>query len=68
MSISRLSKQQLFAAVTAAAFVPVAASLALIYFLPVATQLRFLAWLAAGMVVYFGYAARRNRAVTETPG
>jgi APA family basic amino acid/polyamine antiporter len=41
---------------------------ALIYFLPVATQLRFLAWLAAGMVVYFGYAARRNRAVTETPG
>ena len=34
MSISRLSKQQLFAAVTAAAFVPGAASLALIYFLP----------------------------------
>ncbi|HYM16980.1 MAG TPA: amino acid permease [Micropepsaceae bacterium] len=40
---------------------------ALIYFLPVATQLRFLAWLAVGMVVYFGYAARRNRAVAETP-
>ncbi len=39
---------------------------ALIYFLPLATQLRFLVWLGLGLVVYFGYAARRKRAVAET--
>ena len=40
---------------------------ALLSFLPLVTLLRFAAYLAAGVVVYFGYAARRNRAVRQTP-
>jgi APA family basic amino acid/polyamine antiporter len=35
---------------------------ALLSFLPLVTLLRFALYLAAGVVVYFGYAARRNRA------
>jgi APA family basic amino acid/polyamine antiporter len=38
---------------------------ALIAFLPVATQLRFLLWLVVGMMVYFGYAARRGRSLSR---
>jgi APA family basic amino acid/polyamine antiporter len=41
---------------------------ALITFLPVATLLRFALYLAIGVAVYFGYAARRSRAASETPG
>jgi basic amino acid/polyamine antiporter, APA family len=32
--------------------------------LPLATWIRFLAWLAAGLVIYFAYSARRSRLVT----
>jgi APA family basic amino acid/polyamine antiporter len=35
---------------------------ALLSFLPLVTLLRFAVYLAAGIVVYFAYAARRNRA------
>ena len=41
---------------------------ALITFLPVATLLRFALYLAIGVAVYFGYAARRSRVIAgETP-
>jgi len=38
---------------------------ALLSFLPLATLMRFVVWLGLGVVVYFAYAARRNRAATE---
>ena len=38
---------------------------ALLSFLPLVTLLRFGAWLALGVVVYFAYAARRSSAATE---
>ncbi len=34
---------------------------ALIAFLPAVTHLRFLLWLAAGMVIYFGYSMRNSK-------
>ena len=34
---------------------------ALIAFLPAVTHLRFVLWLAAGMVIYFGYSMRNSR-------
>jgi len=37
--------------------------LALLLFLPLATLLRFVAWLGVGLIVYFIYAARRPRPV-----
>jgi APA family basic amino acid/polyamine antiporter len=37
------------------------ACLALLSFLPLATLMRFAIWIALGLVMYFGYAARRNR-------
>jgi APA family basic amino acid/polyamine antiporter len=37
------------------------ACLALLSFLPPVTLMRFALWIALGLVVYFGYAARRNR-------
>jgi APA family basic amino acid/polyamine antiporter len=40
--------------------------LALLSFLPLATLFRFALWLGLGVVVYFAYAARRNRAAVET--
>ena len=41
--------------------------LALISFLPIATLQRFALWLAAGVVFYFLYAARRTGALTAAP-
>ena len=38
---------------------------ALLSVLPLATLMRFVVWLGLGVVVYFAYAARRNRAATE---
>lgn len=38
---------------------------ALLSFLPLVTLFRFALWLALGVVVYFAYAARRNRAAAE---
>ena len=43
----------------------VLASLYLMLNLPAATWLRFLIWMAVGFVVYFLYAARRSRLVTD---
>ena len=40
---------------------------ALITFLPVATLLRFLLWIAVGTVVYFAYAVRHSNAAREAP-
>jgi APA family basic amino acid/polyamine antiporter len=41
---------------------------ALLSFLPLVTLLRFAAYLVVGVAIYFGYAARRNRAAPgETP-
>jgi APA family basic amino acid/polyamine antiporter len=42
----------------------IAACGALLSFLPLVTLGRFAAWLTLGLVVYFGYAARRGRTVT----
>ena len=33
----------------------------LIAFLPYETHLRFIAWLALGLVIYFGYSVRRSK-------
>jgi APA family basic amino acid/polyamine antiporter len=44
------------------AFVGVAGCLALFATLPGGTQIRFLAWNAIGLAVYFGYARRRSLA------
>ena len=33
--------------------------------LPAATWLRFFVWMAIGLVVYFGYSAKRSRLVTD---
>jgi basic amino acid/polyamine antiporter, APA family len=38
---------------------------ALILFLPVFTQLRFILWLALGMVIYFTYSMRRSKLRTQ---
>jgi len=40
-----------------------AASLALMLRLPWMTWVRFLGWMAIGLVIYFGYSSRRNRQV-----
>jgi APA family basic amino acid/polyamine antiporter len=41
----------------------------LLSFLPLATLLRFALWIALGIAVYFGYAARHARAAEgERPG
>jgi APA family basic amino acid/polyamine antiporter len=48
--------------------VPVLAALAAVYLmlnLPSATWLRFFVWMAIGLVVYFGYSAKRSRLVTD---
>ncbi len=48
--------------------VPVLSALASFYLmlnLPAATWLRFVIWMAVGLVVYFGYSARRSRLVTD---
>ena len=48
--------------------VPVLSVLASFYLmlnLPAATWLRFLIWMALGLVVYFGYSARRSRLATD---
>ena len=39
---------------------------ALIAFLPVITHIRFVLWLAAGMVIYMGYSARHSRLNEES--
>jgi basic amino acid/polyamine antiporter, APA family len=48
--------------------VPVLAVLAALYLmlnLPAATWVRFLVWMALGLVVYFAYSARNSRLVTD---
>jgi APA family basic amino acid/polyamine antiporter len=48
--------------------VPILAALAAIYLmlnLPTATWIRFVVWMAVGLVVYFAYGARHSRLVTD---